>query len=109
MEAGELGVPWCSPPGSRSCPEGVGLSRRAIDPHPDHDSAVRRASTPASARRSATAHFRNEQAALKVRYLVAMEKKAGRSKPTGQIPRLEVHPQGVTIDCGEGIANLNHE
>ena len=69
----------------------------------------RRVSTPASAGWSATAHFRHEQAALKVRYLLAMEKRTTRSKPTGQIPRLEVHPQGVTIDCGEGIANLNHE
>ena len=87
----------------------AGAPRRAIDPHPDHDSAVCRASTPASARRSATAHFRNEQAALKVRYLVAMEKKAGRSKPTGQIPCWKSILNALTIHDGEGIASLNHQ
>ena len=54
------------------------------------------------------ADLRNQPAASTVPYPVAMEKKTGRSKPTGQIPRLEAILNALTIHCGEGIANLNH-
>ena len=46
-------------------------------------------------------HFPSEQAALKVLYLVAQERKAGRSNPTGQINGLKTILNALTIHYGD--------
>lgn len=54
-------------------------------------------------------HFPNETAALKVLYLVAQEKKTGRSNPIGQINGWKTILNALTINYGDRIANLNNQ
>ena len=54
-------------------------------------------------------HFPNEIAALKVLYLVATEKKPGRSNPTGQVLGWKTILNALTIHYGDRIANHNHQ
>jgi putative transposase len=49
-------------------------------------------------------HFPNEQAALKVLYLVTQERKTGRSNPTGQINGWKTILNALTIHYGDRIA-----
>jgi putative transposase len=52
-------------------------------------------------------HFPNEQAALKVRYLVATEKRPNRSNPTGKVNGWKSILNALTIHYGERIAATN--
>jgi transposase-like protein len=54
-------------------------------------------------------HFPNETAALKVLYLVAQQKKPGRSNPIGQINGWKTILNALTIHYGDRIANLNNQ
>jgi transposase-like protein len=54
-------------------------------------------------------HFPNEQSALKVLYLVATQKKKGRSNPIGQLPGWKRILNALTIHYGDRIANLNNQ
>jgi putative transposase len=54
-------------------------------------------------------HFPNEQAALKVLYLVATEKKPGRSNPVGQILGWKTILNALTIHYSDRISNLNNQ
>lgn len=49
-------------------------------------------------------HFPNEQAALKVLYLVAIEKKPNKSNPTGQIHGWKTILNALTIHYGDRVA-----
>jgi putative transposase len=53
-------------------------------------------------------HFPSEQAALKVLYLVAQDKKAGQSNPTGQILGWKTILNALTIHYGDRIAEINN-
>jgi transposase-like protein len=53
-------------------------------------------------------HFPNDQAALKVLYLVAMQKKTGRRNPTGQIVGWKIILNALTIHYGDRIAAINN-
>jgi putative transposase len=52
-------------------------------------------------------HFPNEQAALKVLYLVATERRPNRSNPTGQINGWKTILNALTIHYGDRIAEAN--
>ena len=52
-------------------------------------------------------HFPNEQAALKVLYLVANQKKVGRSNPVGKINGWKPILNALTIHYGDRIATTN--
>ena len=52
-------------------------------------------------------HFPNEQAALKVLYLVAIERRPNRSNPTGKINAWKSILNTLTIHYGDRIATIN--
>ena len=52
-------------------------------------------------------HFPNEQAALKVLYLVAIERRPNRSNPTGKISGWKTILNALTIHYGDRIAAAN--
>jgi putative transposase len=52
-------------------------------------------------------HFPNEQAALKVLYLVAMERRPGRSNPTAKIFGWKTILNALTIHYGDRLAANN--
>jgi putative transposase len=52
-------------------------------------------------------HFPNEQAALKVLYLVALERRPNRSNPTGKINGWKTILNALTIHYGERLAAAN--
>ena len=52
-------------------------------------------------------HFPNEQAALKVLYLVATERRPNRSNPTGRINSWKTILNALTIHYGDRIANIS--
>ena len=52
-------------------------------------------------------HFPNEQAALKVLYLVAIERRPNRSNPTGKINGWKSILNALTIHYDERIAAAN--
>src|SRR5262245_10214979 len=52
-------------------------------------------------------HFPNEQAALKVLYLVAIEKRPNRANPTGKVNGWKQILNALTIHYGERIATTN--
>ena len=52
-------------------------------------------------------HFPNEQAALKVLYLVATERRPNRSNPTGKINGWKTILNALTIHYGDRIATTN--
>ena len=54
-------------------------------------------------------HFPNEQAALKVLYLVAMERKPGRSNPVGKMNGWKPILNALTIHYGDRIAAFNNQ
>jgi transposase-like protein len=54
-------------------------------------------------------HFPNEQAALKVLYLVAQERKVGRSNPVGKMNGWKTILNALTIHYGDRIADLNNQ
>jgi transposase-like protein len=54
-------------------------------------------------------HFPNETAALKVLYLVAQQKKPGRSNPIGQINGWKTILNALTIHYGDRIADINNQ
>jgi len=54
-------------------------------------------------------HFPNEQAALKVLYLVAQERNPGRSNPIGQINGWKTILNALTIHYGDRIADINNQ
>ncbi len=54
-------------------------------------------------------HFPYEQAALKVLYLVATERRPNRSNLTGQINGWKTILNALTIHYGDRIANLNNQ
>jgi transposase-like protein len=53
-------------------------------------------------------HFPNEQAALKVLYLVAMQKKTGRRNPTGQVFGWKIILNALTIHYSDRLAAINN-
>jgi putative transposase len=52
-------------------------------------------------------HFPNEQAALKVLYLVATDHRPGRSNPTGKVLGWKTILNALTIHYGDRIALTN--
>ncbi len=52
-------------------------------------------------------HFPNDQAALKVLYLVAIERRPNRSNPTGRINAWKTMLNGLTIHYGDRIHAAN--
>lgn len=52
-------------------------------------------------------HFPNEQAALKVLYLVAIERRPNRSNPSGKINGWKTILNTLTIHYGERITATN--
>jgi transposase-like protein len=52
-------------------------------------------------------HFPNEQAALKVLYLVATEKRPNRANPTGKVNGWKQILNALTIHYGDRIATTN--
>jgi len=54
-------------------------------------------------------HFPNETAAIKVLYLVAQQKKPGRSNPIGQINGWKTILNALTIHYGDRIADINNQ
>ena len=89
-------------------PYGHGPHRSARDVIPDTNAVESLNSRFRKAVQRRT-HFPNETAALKVLYLVAQQKKPGRSNPIGQINGWKTILNALTIHYGDRIADINNQ